>query len=85
MPDGDGSLLKPKIHTHFQNKISLNGDPVSGSRRELMLRMESGCPYQLIAYHAHQQCAEKYLKAFLVYLRQDFPWLFVFHFVGIVE
>lgn len=37
------------------------------------LRMESGCPYRLIAYHA-QQCAEKYLKAFLVYQRQDFPY-----------
>lgn len=37
------------------------------------LRMESDCPYRLIAYHA-QQCAEKYLKAFLVYQRQDFPY-----------
>ena len=37
------------------------------------LKMESGCPFRLIAYHA-QQCAEKYLKAFLVYQREDFPY-----------
>jgi len=30
-------------------------------------------PYRLIAYHA-QQCAEKYLKAFLVYCGVDFPY-----------
>jgi HEPN domain-containing protein len=30
-------------------------------------------PYRLIAYHA-QQCAEKYLKGYLVYLRVDFPY-----------
>lgn len=30
-------------------------------------------PFRLIAYHA-QQCAEKYLKAFLVYKNQDFPY-----------
>jgi HEPN domain-containing protein len=31
------------------------------------------CPYRLAAYHA-QQCAEKYLKAYLVYRRIDFPY-----------
>lgn len=30
-------------------------------------------PYRLIAYHA-QQCAEKYLKAYLVLRRVDFPY-----------
>lgn len=30
-------------------------------------------PYRPIAYHA-QQCAEKYLKAFLVYCVVDFPY-----------
>ena len=30
-------------------------------------------PYRLIAYHA-QQCAEKCLKAFLVYHNVDFPY-----------
>jgi len=37
------------------------------------LSMSSGCPYRLIAYHA-QQCAEKYLKAFLVFHGIDFPY-----------
>lgn len=40
---------------------------------EYALKMESGCPFRLIAYHA-QQCVEKYLKAFLVYHREDFPY-----------
>jgi len=31
------------------------------------------CPYHSIAFHA-QQSAEKYLKAYLVYLRVDFPY-----------
>ncbi len=37
------------------------------------LTLTSGCPYRLIAYHA-QQCAEKCLKAYLVYRRIDFPY-----------
>lgn len=37
------------------------------------LTLESGCPFRLTAYHA-QQCAEKYLKAFLVYHQIDFPY-----------
>lgn len=37
------------------------------------LTLESGCPFRLTAYHA-QQCAEKYLKAFLVSHRKDFPY-----------
>ncbi len=31
------------------------------------------CPYRLVAYHA-QQCAEKHIKAFLVYCGVDFPY-----------
>lgn len=37
------------------------------------LKLKSSCPYRLLAYHA-QQCAEKYLKAFLVYHKIDFPY-----------
>lgn len=37
------------------------------------LKLKSSCPYRLIAYHA-QQCAEKYIKAFLVYHKIDFPY-----------
>ena len=35
--------------------------------------LSSNCPTRLIAYHA-QQCAEKYLKAYLVFHRIDFPY-----------
>lgn len=37
------------------------------------LTISSSCPYRLIAYHA-QQCAGKYLKAYLVYKQVDFPY-----------
>ncbi|MEE9297144.1 MAG: HEPN domain-containing protein [Phycisphaerae bacterium] len=37
------------------------------------LSMGSECPYRLVAYHA-QQCAEKYLKAYLVLQGVDFPF-----------
>lgn len=37
------------------------------------LALSSSCPTRLIAYHA-QQCAEKYLKAYLVFHRIDFPY-----------
>ena len=36
------------------------------------LTLHDACPYRLVAYHA-QQCAEKYLKAFLVLRGVDFP------------
>jgi len=37
------------------------------------LAMGADCPYDLVAYHA-QQCAEKYLKAYLVFRLVDFPY-----------
>jgi HEPN domain-containing protein len=37
------------------------------------LTLEPETPYRLVAYHA-QQCAEKYLKAFLVHHKVDFPY-----------
>lgn len=37
------------------------------------MKLESNTPYRLVAYHA-QQCAEKYLKAFLVFHGVDFPY-----------
>ena len=39
---------------------------------EHTLTLTHACPYRLVAYHA-QQCAEKYLKAYLVLLGIDFP------------
>jgi HEPN domain-containing protein len=40
---------------------------------QLGLSMEAGCPFRLVAYHA-QQCAEKYLKGYLVLTGTDFPY-----------
>lgn len=37
------------------------------------LTLSSSIPYRLIAYHA-QQCAEKHLKAYLVFHGVDFPY-----------
>jgi len=37
------------------------------------LGMEERCPFRLVAYHA-QQCAEKYLKSYLVLTGTDFPY-----------
>jgi HEPN domain-containing protein len=37
------------------------------------LSLSSYCPYRLIAFHA-QQCAEKHLKAYLVFTGVDFPY-----------
>ena len=37
------------------------------------LEFSRPCPYRLVAYHA-QQCAEKYLKAYLVLRGVDFPY-----------
>ena len=38
-----------------------------------VMKLTGDAPYRLVAYHA-QQCAEKYLKAYLVYHRVDFPY-----------
>lgn len=39
----------------------------------MLLRLGEDCPFDLVAYHA-QQCAEKYLKAYLVFRLVDFPY-----------
>ncbi|MBI5208266.1 MAG: HEPN domain-containing protein [Candidatus Firestonebacteria bacterium] len=51
--------------------ISYGDEDLDLARHALIL--ENKCPYRLIAYHA-QQCAEKYLKAYLVYKNIDFPY-----------
>jgi len=40
---------------------------------EHALKIDGGCPCRLVAYHA-QQCAEKHLKAYLVFHGVDFPY-----------
>ena len=46
-------------------------DDLRVARHTLILPQR--CPYDLVAYHA-QQCAEKYLKAYLVLRGVDFPF-----------
>jgi len=43
------------------------------AQNELIIRSKYIPPYRLIAYHS-QQCAEKYLKAYLVFCGVDFPY-----------
>ena len=38
-----------------------------------ILTLGDQCPHRVVAYHA-QQCVEKYLKAYLVLHRTDFPY-----------
>lgn len=40
---------------------------------QFALKMPGSRPYRLLAFHA-QQCAEKYLKAYMVYHDIDFPF-----------
>ncbi len=47
--------------------------PKSLARPQHTLDLLDNCPYRLVAYHA-QQCAEKYLKGFLVLRGVDFPY-----------
>ena len=39
---------------------------------EYTLTMQEDCPFDTVCFHA-QQCAEKFLKAWLVFLDIDFP------------
>ena len=64
-----------KIEPEFLKKViqwlSLADEDLNLASHALGLGAQS--PYRLIAYHA-QQCAEKCLKAFLVYHNVDFPY-----------
>lgn len=39
---------------------------------EHILTLKESCPFDIVCFHA-QQCAEKYLKALLVFRSIDFP------------
>jgi len=40
---------------------------------EIAFKLSSNVPYRIIAFHS-QQCAEKFLKGFMVYHKIDFPY-----------
>ena len=65
------SEIEQEILKKVMQWLSLADEDLSLASHALGLGAKS--PYRLIAYHA-QQCAEKYLKAFLVYNNVDFPY-----------
>ena len=59
---------------HHVKQWLIHGDEdLRLAEHAMTLKPEEEPPYRLIAYHA-QQCAEKYLKAYLVYCVVDFPY-----------
>ena len=59
---------------HHVKQWLIHGDEdLRLAKHAMTLKPEEEPPYRLIAYHA-QQCAEKYLKAYLVYCMVDFPY-----------
>lgn len=64
---GNGSAIKKKT----AEWLRLADDDLRLARHAFKLK--SAAPYKLIAYHA-QQCAEKCLKAYLLFYNIDFPY-----------
>jgi HEPN domain-containing protein len=62
----------PEILAKVSQWVAFADDDLKLASNVMDLRAED-TPYRLIAYHA-QQCAEKYIKAFLVYCGADFPY-----------
>jgi HEPN domain-containing protein len=65
------SEIEQEIVKKVKQWMSLAEEDINLATHALTLGKRS--PYRLAAYHA-QQCAEKYLKAFLVYHNTDFPY-----------
>ena len=63
--------IEQEILKKVMQWLSLADEDLNLASHALGLGAKS--PYRLIAYHA-QQCAEKFLKAFLVYHKVDFPY-----------
>jgi HEPN domain-containing protein len=65
------SEIEKEIAKKVKQWMSLAEEDINLASHAMTLGKRS--PYRLAAYHA-QQCAEKYLKAFLVYHNTDFPY-----------
>jgi len=65
------SEIEQEILKKVMQWLSLADEDLNLASHALGLGAKS--PYRLIAYHA-QQCAEKCLKAFLIYHKVDFPY-----------
>jgi len=64
-PDSEASIERIK---HW---IELAEEDLSVAQHSLTI--SSNVPYRIIAFHS-QQCAEKYIKALLVFFNIDFPY-----------
>ncbi len=64
---GNSALVKKKVKEWLQHA----DDDLRLAR--FAFKLKSAVPYKLIAYHA-QQCAEKCLKAYLIFKNIDFPY-----------
>jgi HEPN domain-containing protein len=65
------SGIEESIEKKVVHWISLAEEDLILAKHAFSVRVVS--PYRLIAFHA-QQCVEKYLKAYLVFHRIDFPY-----------
>ena len=65
------SAIEREIRKKVKQWIVYADEDLRLARHAMKLR--TSVPYRLIAYHA-QQSAEKYIKAYLVYKRIDFPY-----------
>ena len=65
------SDLDPEIISSVREWLAFADDDLRLARHTLSMR--PNCPFRLVAYHA-QQAAEKYLKAYLVSKKVDFPY-----------
>lgn len=61
----------PEVLRKVQQWVAFADEDLRLAR--LALTLATGIPYRLLAFHA-QQCAEKYLKAYLVSAGVDFPY-----------
>ncbi|MFZ3382601.1 MAG: HEPN domain-containing protein [Candidatus Methanoperedens sp.] len=62
---------KSEIHNNANTWIAFAEEDLRMA--QYSITMKNAIPYRLIAFHA-QQCAEKYLKAYLVFKSVDFPY-----------
>jgi len=65
------SAARDEVLKKVSQWLTYGDEDLSLARHALTL--STAVPYRLIAYHA-QQCAEKHLKAFLVFKNVDFPY-----------
>lgn len=64
-------VIEREIHNKVNTWIAFAEEDLRMA--QYTFTMKNAVPYRLIAFHA-QQCAEKYLKSYLVFKGVDFPY-----------